>query len=433
MPAPDETAGPPTGRTGGGAGALGAGEPSSTDTPAPSEASEDDLAAINKLLGEMREAYQKVPTLTDTLVARYVMQGNVPEPQRFQIKLGKGETFSFFDPQLNLWCMDGTLYVTAPSRPETYIKRPLGSDLFSTLQVLAEGGQYQGMPAVFYALRYDLPQDVLIRTLSLGLTGRVRLSAYRQITAEDGTPLEQITLFSGDGGATINVNQKTKLLHSARAEYTPQGAPAGFTIMQEFEFNPEIHEELPEPVALPFDPADRTRVPTVRGLYGLAPREPHTPELKIAKGEMAPDFVLVTLEGERRSLSDTRGKVVVLEFWSTWCIPSFQTLPKLQQFADWAGASGLPIEVVPINTMQREPTEGKKWEAAYERWEKLEMTLKSLIDTEDVVPKAFGFGTLPTTIVLDRQGRLFWAQAGVDENQAQTLREIVQRALEQSS
>jgi peroxiredoxin len=379
----------------------------------------------------MREAYKEVPTLTDNVVAQYDMTGNVPEPQRFEIKLGKGDNFEFRDPRLNLWCVDGTLYVTAPSRDDTYIRHPIKTDLFDTLTTITQGGQYQGMPGLYYALRYDRPDEELIRSLSLGVTGNIRLSSYRQITAEDGTELEQITMFSGDGGATINVDAETKLLHSARAEYAPPGSPGGFVIVQNFDFNPQVHDELPEPVN--FDAGDRRRVSTYRELFGLADRQPHTPNLDVSVGDQAPGFSLVTLEGERVQLSDLRGKVVVLDFWATWCVPCVQKMQRMQRFANWVDASGLPVEVYPVNVLERQATEGKRWEKAYEWWNKRQVTMKSLIDTKGEVPEAYGITLLPVTMVIDRDGRIFWMEAGVNEMLVETLQNTVQEALEQSS
>jgi peroxiredoxin len=413
-----------------GASAGAASGASNEDADTGGDASEDDIAAIMTLLGEMREAYSTAPTLTDHVIAQFDMTGNVPEPQEYHIKLGKGQSFMFRDPQLNMWSVDGTLYITAPSRDDTFIRYPIKQDLFTTLSIITGGGQYQGMPSLYYTLRYDRPDEELIRALGLGVTGRIRLSSYRQITTEDGTELEQITLFSGDGGATINVDTETKLLHSATAEYAPPGSPGNFRIAQNFEFNPQIHEELPEPVA--FDPGKRRPVPSYRGLFGLAEREPHTPDLKVAVGDQAPEFSLVTLEGERVNLSDLRGKVVVLDFWSSWCVPCVQKIPRLQQFANWVAVSGLPVEVYPVNILQREESEGQRWEKAYEWWEKREVSMKSLIDTTRTVPETYGIAMLPVTMIIDRNGRIFWMEAGIDQRLVQTLQEKVQQALEQS-
>ncbi len=52
----------------------------------------------------------------------------------------------------------------------------------------------------------------------------------------------------------------------------------------------------------------------------------------VAVGEPAPEFTLPNLEGEQVSLSDLRGKVVFLNFWTTWCDPCKEETPDLQAF-----------------------------------------------------------------------------------------------------
>ncbi len=54
-------------------------------------------------------------------------------------------------------------------------------------------------------------------------------------------------------------------------------------------------------------------------------------EIGIEEGQQAPDFTLRTLSGESSSLSDVRGKKVLLNFWATWCKPCRQEMPAMEE------------------------------------------------------------------------------------------------------
>jgi cytochrome c biogenesis protein CcmG/thiol:disulfide interchange protein DsbE len=74
------------------------------------------------------------------------------------------------------------------------------------------------------------------------------------------------------------------------------------------------------------------------GLRGLSAQ---ANELHV--GSMAPVAALTTLDGERISTADLSGKVVVLTFWATWCVPCRDELPLLSRYAEQHAAEGLRV------------------------------------------------------------------------------------------
>jgi len=77
---------------------------------------------------------------------------------------------------------------------------------------------------------------------------------------------------------------------------------------------------------------------------GCADRPP-SPEA----GARAPAFELEDLAGDRHRLSDFAGKVVVLNFWATWCPPCVTEMPSLQRLADDLGPEGLEVVAVSVD------------------------------------------------------------------------------------
>src|SRR5262249_54959703 len=61
------------------------------------------------------------------------------------------------------------------------------------------------------------------------------------------------------------------------------------------------------------------------------------------RGAQAPDFELVSLDGRKVTLSDFRGKAVVLNFWATWCVPCKTEMPWFVDFQKQYGSDGLAI------------------------------------------------------------------------------------------
>ncbi|TFB09921.1 TlpA family protein disulfide reductase [Candidatus Marinimicrobia bacterium MT.SAG.2] len=70
--------------------------------------------------------------------------------------------------------------------------------------------------------------------------------------------------------------------------------------------------------------------------------------------QMAPDFTLTSINGEEITLSDYRGKVVVINFWATWCGPCRYEIPMLIEFQEQYGTDKLIVLGVAINSGSKE-------------------------------------------------------------------------------
>lgn len=114
----------------------------------------------------------------------------------------------------------------------------------------------------------------------------------------------------------------------------------------------------------------------------------------------APDPSLKTLDGKSHKLSALRGKIVVVNFWATWCAPCQEELPRLSEIA--ASYAGKPVEFVLISI--DEPKDRAKIPAALER---LHVSQESWVGGDTDLMDRFGLSNIvPGTAVLDEQGEV---------------------------
>ncbi len=115
----------------------------------------------------------------------------------------------------------------------------------------------------------------------------------------------------------------------------------------------------------------------------------------IGQGNRAPNFRLKTLDGQEVSLEDYRGKVVLLNFWATWCAPCIEEVPALE--AAYRARQGDGFVVLGVN-FQESPTEIEPFVEA------LDVTYPILLDTNGQVMKTFRAVGLPVSLLLDGEG-----------------------------
>jgi peroxiredoxin len=127
-------------------------------------------------------------------------------------------------------------------------------------------------------------------------------------------------------------------------------------------------------------------------------------ELKRWKGTpSAPAIDLMTTDGRPVSLQALRGKVVLVNFWATWCEPCIREMPSLQQLRDQLHADG--FEVLAVN-YQEGPARINSF------IEKLQLSLPVVRDTDGSVARAWGARIFPANYLVDRAGNIRHSMSG---------------------
>jgi thiol-disulfide isomerase/thioredoxin len=145
------------------------------------------------------------------------------------------------------------------------------------------------------------------------------------------------------------------------------------------------------------------------------------PAPKAAQTKPAPPFDLQSLDGSRATLDTLKGKVVVVDFWATWCGPCIKEIPEYAEFYRKNQPRG--IEVVGIVMDSGSPQEINDFVREYK------IPYRQLVG-DDKTGEAWGVNQgFPTTFVIDGKGVIRTKVLGSPPNKFEKLQEVVDAAL----
>ena len=120
--------------------------------------------------------------------------------------------------------------------------------------------------------------------------------------------------------------------------------------------------------------------------------------LAVEIGETAPSFTIESLNSDETvSLDDFKGKVVILDFWASWCGPCLVAMPKLSALSDALPKEKAALVAVSVDTNPKRALRFMK---------KMGATYDSLIDQSGEVAAMYNLPGMPTTFVIDPDGKV---------------------------
>jgi peroxiredoxin len=122
------------------------------------------------------------------------------------------------------------------------------------------------------------------------------------------------------------------------------------------------------------------------------------------EGYLAPGFTLPDLTGKPTSLSDFRGKVVLVNIWATWCGPCKREIPSLDRLYQLRKDKG--FEIVAVSEDRTSSSKVASFVADYQ------MSFPVLHDARGEVGNKYWARAIPSSFLLDRQGVIRWKVAG---------------------
>jgi len=131
---------------------------------------------------------------------------------------------------------------------------------------------------------------------------------------------------------------------------------------------------------------------------------PKSEESKII-GNPAPDFILNDIDGIEAKLTDFKGKVVLLDFWATWCGPCMKAMPHIQALSETYDEEN--VIILGINSWEREKDKLRPLLNEHK------ITYRVLLDSNDEVIQKYGVKAIPKFFVIDKEGIVRYSYTGL--------------------
>lgn len=145
--------------------------------------------------------------------------------------------------------------------------------------------------------------------------------------------------------------------------------------------------------------------------------------MSLPLGEPAPGFILEDLDGNKVSLADQRGRVVLVDFWATWCGPCLQELPHIQQIHEQYREQGLVVLTISTDDQRNKVRPFV---------EKQGYTFRVLY-ADSQVQTAYGVQGIPLVCLIDRQGLVRFHHVGYGPGSEKQLAEEVVKLLKEKA
>lgn len=158
-------------------------------------------------------------------------------------------------------------------------------------------------------------------------------------------------------------------------------------------------------------------------LPGALPAASSDPPIKAWTSGATPPLELSAVDGRKVALDGLKGRVVVVNYWATWCEPCIEEMPSLERLR--VKMKGRPFEVLAVNY-------GESSERVARFVAKMKLTMPVLLDPYKNSVDAWKVRGLPMTFIVDAKGQVrYWSFGERDWSQGEALR-LVQRLVSEA-
>jgi thiol-disulfide isomerase/thioredoxin len=398
------------------------------------------------LFEEVANSYKSLRSYTDKgeFIVAFKVGGKVQKqvlPMKLTFARPNKVDFDAGQVRIN---SDGTTLTTADLALKRYMATPapktLGIDAFREGPI---GAMIFGGPA-------GRPMFVLLNLLTAadpaagiaqfgGVLQVVPVNDAKVANTKAESPKLIIEFDKGKTSLLLTVDPATKLISSIEMAVDPEQLPRGLSKGQEFAIEQfgwkggVISTKLPKEFNFVYEaPKGFAKVDA------LTDREAPKEHPLLAKP--APEFTLTILDGSGKTKTITKGelagKVVVIDFWATWCRPCMQELPEIQKLIESYAGSKKDVVIVAVSE-DSEPAELSQVRELVEKTlseKKLTLSVAPVgligLDPSQSVGGAFELEGYPTLVILDQKGIVQSVHVGFDPSSSTPLNKLLAKEID---
>lgn len=311
---------------------------------------------------------------------------------------------------------DGRTIIIASESYGQFVRKPLppAADLSDFIEE-ASGGLLDQIPMITGLIRRDEPAEALVDE-------RLEFMGIRRAEVNGRPGTWVYAVFDGVYKMRTWHSDADGLVERYEIDtsewYGYPGAPFESVVMR----TDCEYEELAAPVdpmRFEIDTSAMKEVDSIDPYEAVEGRE--AAQLQMI-GKPAPDFTLTGLDGGDLSLADLRGKVVVLDFWATWCGPCLMAMPELEKVHK--RFEGRPVVVLGVNT-DRAGME----DAIRSAMEQRGATFGQVLDPKGTASRSFAVSGIPHGVLIDADGVVRDVHVGFSPDMAEKYTDQIERLL----
>ena len=298
----------------------------------------------------------------------------------------------FMDMPYQRVAVDGSHFrYKAQQFPGRHVEIPIGSDPLDVFRIFQQvlTPAYPIYPVIQPDLAFLLSDDPLDSLVFLGDN-----AAGKPVTLppdeNDPHNRPRIQVALPQILATLTINPNTYLIDKAVFDFDTASMGDRIVTTMAYIMDFTIHSTN-EPIAgdrFAFDTTGSIASPSMEHMMASGSNAPHP-----LTDRPTPELVLPDIDGNEYDLANEDAKVIVLDFWATWCPPCVAGLPELQAVYDWAQAEGKPVAIYAVN-------QGETVDEVKAFWADKGLSLPVLMDENFVTAQAYMVNGIPQTVII---------------------------------
>ncbi len=343
-----------------------------------------------QLIDRVLDAYRKTQQYDATLKLSIDQTlGRWTNSQRgeFYIALDRPSNRLSIDAPDYLLVTDGDKFYYRTNRiPGKHLEIDLAKPL--TCEWIVQQAQDMVYPATPTDFAFLLATDPL-KFVSQGAAGDPAM-----LPADPDDPLKRprIECALQAGTMTLTINPKTFLIDKVVVDVDTVQLNLAIGTKMSYTYDIEVHS-TDVPVAddrFAFDTTNSVPSQTMQHMMASGANMPHR-----LQDKPAPPLNLPTIDGIDHDIAvdDKDAKVIVLDFWATWCPPCRAALPGLQELYDWVQTDGKPVAIYAVN-------QGETVEEVKQFWADNKLSIPVLMDENFIAAESYGVNGIPQTVII---------------------------------